>query len=196
MCYICLFVILFTLYFRSEYNTNNTNNKIENMSNASDIKAQINKIYKSDIQSIRNLAEISEKLQKGGLEIPGALTIKGKLTANNIQSNTLVSLKNSLETKLNALQSKLTTLTNQSNSKFNNINQTLGKIGDSTKLVRHQDTITIRSQKKPYFRLQNSQNAGYAQFNNHNKAGWEKMNIEKCGHPAMTPVSVHNCQKG
>ena len=184
MCYICLFVILFTLYLRSEYNTNS---KIEKMSNASDIKAQINNIYKTDVQSIRNLAEIAEKLQKGGLEIPG------KLTANNIQSNTLVSLKNSLETKLNALQSKLTTLTNQSNSKFNNINQTLGKIGDSTKLVRHQDTITIRSQKNPNYRLQNSNNAGYAQFNNHNQAGWEKMNIEKCGHTAMTPVSQYKC---
>ena len=121
MCYICLFVILFTLYLRSEYNTNS---KIEKMSNASDIKAQINNIYKTDIESIRNLAEISEKLQKGGLEIPGALTIKGKLTANNIQSNTLVSLK----TKLNALQRNLTTLTNQSNSKFYKINQTLTDI--------------------------------------------------------------------
>jgi hypothetical protein len=113
MCYICLFVILFTLYLRSEYNTNS---KIEKMSNSSDIKAQLQEIYKADVQSIRNLAEISQKLQKGGLEIPG------KLTANNIQSNTLVSLKNSLETKLNALQRNLTTLTNQSNSKFSQVN--------------------------------------------------------------------------
>jgi len=121
MYYICLFVILFTLYLRSEYNTNS---KIEKMSNASDIKAQINNIYKTDIESIRNLAEISQKLQKGGLEIPGALTIKGKLNANNIQSNTIVSL----ETKLNALQSKLTTLTNQSNSKISQINTMLTDI--------------------------------------------------------------------
>jgi hypothetical protein len=97
------------------------------MSNSSDIKAQINDIYKSDVQSIRNLAEISQKLQKGGLEIPGDLTIKGNLTANtklianNIQSNTLVNLKNSLETKLNALQSKLTKYENQTNSSISNL---------------------------------------------------------------------------
>ena len=41
------------------------------------IKDEINKIYKADIESIRNLAEISQKLQSGGLIIPGNLQVRG-----------------------------------------------------------------------------------------------------------------------
>ena len=37
------------------------------------------KIYLADVNSIRNLADISQKLQKGGLEIPGNLRVLGTL---------------------------------------------------------------------------------------------------------------------
>lgn len=37
----------------------------------------INHVYKIDIESIRNLSSVSETLQKGGLTIPGNLTVKG-----------------------------------------------------------------------------------------------------------------------
>lgn len=53
------------------------NCKIERMSNTDNIKDEINKIYQADLQSIRNLSEIAEQLQKGGLNIPGDLTVKG-----------------------------------------------------------------------------------------------------------------------
>ena len=36
-------------------------------------------IYNADIQAIRNLAEISQKLQRGGITIPGNLTVKGNI---------------------------------------------------------------------------------------------------------------------
>lgn len=39
---------------------------------------KINKIYKADIKSIRNLSFVSNKLQKDGLTIPGNLNISGK----------------------------------------------------------------------------------------------------------------------
>jgi microcystin-dependent protein len=57
-------------------------NNIENMSNTDDnkITEEINKIYKADVQSIRNLAEISEKLQKGTLSIPGNLSVEGTMS--------------------------------------------------------------------------------------------------------------------
>jgi len=51
------------------------------MANTGDITAQINKIYSADVTSIRNLTEISKKLQEGKLSIPGNLTIEGKLFA-------------------------------------------------------------------------------------------------------------------
>ena len=42
-----------------------------------------NKIYKADVESIRNLAEISKKLQDGSLSIPGNLTVEGNLVTND-----------------------------------------------------------------------------------------------------------------
>ena len=50
------------------------------MSNTDDdkITEQINRIYKADIQSIRNLSDVSKKLQDKGLTIPGDLTVEGK----------------------------------------------------------------------------------------------------------------------
>ena len=53
--------------------------KIEKMSNSSSIRNMINNIYNADIQAIRNLSEISKKLQSGGLTIPGNVRIKGTL---------------------------------------------------------------------------------------------------------------------
>ena len=49
----------------------------EGMTNVNTIKEQINSVYKADIQAIRNLARISEQLQKRGLTIPGNLTVEG-----------------------------------------------------------------------------------------------------------------------
>ena len=59
------------LYFKG-------NKKIEKMSNTSTIKKVINDIYIADVQAIRNLAEVSQKLQINGLTIPGNLDVKGK----------------------------------------------------------------------------------------------------------------------
>ena len=38
---------------------------------------EINEIYQADLNSIRNLATISKKLQKGGLTISGDLNVEG-----------------------------------------------------------------------------------------------------------------------
>ena len=54
-------------------------NNIEKMSNSSTIEREINRIYNADVHAIRNLAEISKKLQSGSLTIPGNLTVKGSL---------------------------------------------------------------------------------------------------------------------
>ena len=58
---------------------------------------QINKIYKADVESIRNLAEISEKLQKGTLSIPGNLTVEGDL---NVVNNANISGKTTIKKDL------------------------------------------------------------------------------------------------
>ena len=78
---VVLFIITncfnFVLFCNNQKNIKN----VEKMANTDDITAQINKIYKADVTSIRNLAEISKKLQEGKLSIPGNLTVEGKLFA-------------------------------------------------------------------------------------------------------------------
>lgn len=84
---IVLFCILFIFIFH-QYWINNKCNK-EDMANISDdIKAAIKEIYMADVESIRNLAEVSIKLQKDGLTIPGNLTVAGKF--NYLPTGTVV----------------------------------------------------------------------------------------------------------
>jgi len=60
------------------------NKSIEKMSNAESIdkkvEESVKKIYLADINAIRNLSEVSKKLQAGGIEIPGNVKITGSLT--------------------------------------------------------------------------------------------------------------------
>ncbi len=45
------------------------------------IEAAVKKIYRADVEAIRNLADISKKLQANGLTIPGNVTVNGSLIA-------------------------------------------------------------------------------------------------------------------
>tara|TARA_B100000161_G_C33522377_1_gene401746 strand:- start:25 stop:771 length:747 start_codon:yes stop_codon:yes gene_type:complete len=62
---------------------------IERMTNTDDIKKMIEKIYKVDVEAIRNLSHIANKLQGKGkhknkeIVLPGNLTIRGNLKINN-----------------------------------------------------------------------------------------------------------------
>ena len=62
--------------------------KVETMANTGNIADAITKYYKADVQSIRNLAEVSQKLQEGKLTIPGNLTVKGSF--NYLPKGTIV----------------------------------------------------------------------------------------------------------
>jgi len=69
------------------------NNTIENMANEEEslddkIKGIVKKVYLADINAIRNLSEVSKKLQSGGIEIPGNLTVKGNF--NYLPKGTIV----------------------------------------------------------------------------------------------------------
>ena len=52
------------------------------------VDERVNQIYLTDIDAIRNLSNVSKKLQSGGLTIPGDLTVKGKL--NYLPKGTIV----------------------------------------------------------------------------------------------------------
>ena len=71
------------------------NKTLEGMSNTESknlekmVEDTVKKVYLADINAIRNLSEVSKKLQSGGLEIPGDLKVKGNLTVdNNINTKT------------------------------------------------------------------------------------------------------------
>ena len=70
-----------------------------NANESNDISEQITKIYKSDIQSLKDLAIISQKLQEDkGLIIPGNATIKGNViidgTFNYLPKGTILTFSN------------------------------------------------------------------------------------------------------
>jgi len=75
-----IIIILISAFIYLLYENLCNKNNIEKMSNTDDdkITEQINRIYKADIQSIRNLSDVSKKLQDKGITIPGDLTVEGK----------------------------------------------------------------------------------------------------------------------
>ena len=89
LIYIILITILFILYCRKNNQENMTNtdetpqtDEIKDM-----IKEKINEVYQADIQAIRNLSDIAEKLQGGGdsgdaLVLPANVVIRGNLTVD------------------------------------------------------------------------------------------------------------------
>ena len=66
----------------------------ESMSNVSnDIKEAVKQVYLADVESIRNLSEVANKLQAGGLTIPGNLTVTGSF--NYLPRGTIVAYNSS-----------------------------------------------------------------------------------------------------
>jgi len=86
-----LFVAIIYLYNENKCVKESMANTEENLDEK--IKKHVNKIYTADIESIRNLANISTELQKGSLKIPGNLTIDGDLIVNknsNVKGQTTI----------------------------------------------------------------------------------------------------------
>ena len=137
---IVLFIITNCFNFGLFCNNKKNIKNVEKMANTGDITEQINKIYKADITSIRNLAEISKKLQEGKLSIPGNLTVEGKLFAEGdsdmrllkasriiLSGRDITNELNQLNAKISSLESRLTNSdskhTNGLSTLTNNFNQ-------------------------------------------------------------------------
>ena len=61
--------------------------KVETMADVGSldqIKAAIREIYIADVDAIRNLSEVATKLQEGGLNYPGNMSIKGLLNIKSV----------------------------------------------------------------------------------------------------------------
>jgi len=115
---IVLFIITNCFNFGLFYNNKKNIKNVEKMSNTDDdkITEQINKIYNADVTSIRNLAEISKKLQQGKLSIPGNLTVEGKLFAERdsdmrlLKANRIILSGRDITNELNQLNGKIRSL--------------------------------------------------------------------------------------
>jgi len=80
--------IIFTILFLLVLNLY-MGKKTESMTNIDDnqktkIKQMIYDTYKDDVKTIKNLSDISNKLQKEGLTIPGNLVVTGNIKSANI----------------------------------------------------------------------------------------------------------------
>jgi len=143
------------------YEVCSNKNNIEKMSNlnkedSDDINDQITKIYKSDIQSLRDLEKISKKLQEDkGLIIPGNATIKGNVvidgTFNYLPKGTILTFSNKKiptgwtvcdGTKNTPdLRGRFLVCTNLKNSDYNKV----GKIGGTNSHVLTTAELPIHS---------------------------------------------------
>jgi len=182
---IILFVIINCFSFKL-FNSNKQNSEvIEKMSTSSNantktdintqIIEQINKIYKTDIQAIRNLSDMSTKLQKGKLVIPGNLTIKENLvTVKNanigpIKTNRFIlagkNISNEiiqLKSKISALKTKLANANNKHSTLLVGITTTNARVNNLKSNFINNDTL-ILGPNKIY-----SNNKGF-QFGNNSK---------------------------
>ena len=124
----------------------------ENMSDTESIddkiRENVNKIYKADIQSIRNLSVISSKLQAGGLEVDGNLTIKNKLINNelNTKLNSYVSRLDALERKQKNIESKQATYRKEITANKNNINSTNSNVSKIQKKLIGRTNMLFQSE--------------------------------------------------
>jgi len=161
---IILFVIINCFSFKL-FNSNKQNSEvIEKMSTSSNantkIIEQINKIYKTDIQAIRNLSDMSTKLQKGKLVIPGNLTIKENLvTVKNANigpintnrfilagkniSNEIIQLKS----KISALQTRLANANNKHSTLLVGITTTNARVNNLKSNFINNDTLILGPNK-------------------------------------------------
>lgn len=136
------------------------NKNKEKMTNTSDIttavKNEINKIYKADIESIRNLSLISQKLQKDGLTVAGDLTVDGNITVKKKSV-----LKGDLTN--NSINNKINNINNNLNSKINNINNNLNsKISNLENKVNSKIKAIINKNKNDYIYGVNKHNNIYS----------------------------------
>jgi len=99
------------------------------MANVSDdINAAINKIYKADVEAIRNLADLSKKIQTDGLTVAGNLTVKGTIKSEGEISNNSFSLSG-LNSKIDSINSQLSSNINSSIQSINsNVNSQISSL--------------------------------------------------------------------
>ena len=93
-----LFIVIIFLLFHIYYKIDQIKEPMADTDISSQIKDAVKQIYMIDVEAIRNLSEVANKLQKEGLTIPGNLTVTGNIntnggiTSSNINTNGSITL--------------------------------------------------------------------------------------------------------
>jgi hypothetical protein len=116
-----IFIFIFHQYwcvsrFSRSMRQNRCKEQMTNVSN--DINAAISRIYKADVEAIRNLADLSKKIQDGGLTIPGNLIVKGTIKSDGDISNNSSSFSG-LNSRIDSVNSQLSSSLNSSIQSLN-----------------------------------------------------------------------------
>lgn len=130
-------ILLFNLYWCASRNSRSKKEYMTNVSN--DIKAAISTIYKADVEAIRNLADLSKKIQDGGFTLPGNLTVQGQIKSGGEISNNSLSLSG-LNNRIDSVNSQLSSNINNAinninsnvNNQISNVNSQLSNKYDKT----------------------------------------------------------------
>ena len=136
---IILLLVIAIIYLLYQQICNNTIEKMaSDTSSREQVKDEIRKIYKADIQAIQNLSEIAFKLQEGTLTVPGDITIKGNINMKggksikstgqlNIPSNINItgSISGNTINNINKKMSNNTNSINSTNNRLKTVNNTL-----------------------------------------------------------------------
>ena len=143
--YLMIIAIVYLMYKISCYNT--IEKFAENSPNISEqIKEQIGKIYKADVQAIRNLSDISKKLQEGSLTIPGNLTIEGDINmkgGKSIKSTGQLQLASNVNITGSISGTTITNINNKMSSNTNLINSANNRISSTSTALSNRITSDV-----------------------------------------------------
>jgi hypothetical protein len=96
--------------------TRSTKEPMADVSN--DIKEAVKQVYLADVEAIRNLSEVANKLQAGGYTVAGDLTVKGTIKNQSLDSlnSKIDSINSSLNSSINIINSKIDSIDSKVNS--------------------------------------------------------------------------------
>ena len=182
--YLMIIAIVYLMYKISCYNT--IEKFAENSQNISEqIKEQIEKIYKADVQAIRNLSDISKKLQVGSLTIPGNLTIEGDINmkgGKSIKSTGQLQLASNVNITGSISGNTITNINNKMSSNTNLIN--------STKNALNNEINGINSRFKARFPANNILDLGKGRIIADGENTWDKRHMHFTGPKGLGSIRV------
>ncbi len=76
-----VFITIICLFLVWSYCSCNSNKSkpVEKMANTDDLKEAIKQVYNADVEAIRNLSEVANKIQADGLTVPAHANIRGRM---------------------------------------------------------------------------------------------------------------------